>query len=285
MRRSGRERADAARNRRAILAATEDVLSRNRPEQVTMEQVARAAGVGKGTVFHRFGSRAGLMVALMYERALTMNEALVAGDPPLGPGAPPTERILAFLDAAVDLVRRNKGLVAALNQTVPCTSTTARRAAVLVTGFGPEPGDLEPPGPAPAGPNQLGPGPSGPSGPARSDPALPDRPGKTPAETAAVETAAVEEVVEEVGGVGETAGPDESHPVYAVWHAHLSGLIGEARPDLDAPMIAHLLLAALHSEPILAVLEGNGGDRVAAAVRSLALPLLAPPSAERPPGR
>jgi|GEM_PF-2260154 AcrR family transcriptional regulator len=277
MRRSGRERADAARNRRAILAATEDLLSRNRPEQVTMEQVARAAGVGKGTVFHRFGSRAGLMVALMYERALTMNEALVAGDPPLGPGAPPTERILAFLDAAVDLVRRNKGLVAALNQTVPCTSTTARRAAVLVTGLGPEPGDLESPGPAPAGPNQLGPGPSG---PARSDPALPDRPGKTPAETAAVE-----EVVEAVGGVGETAGPDESHPVYAVWHAHLSGLIGEARPDLDAPMIAHLLLAALHSEPILAVLEGNGGDRVAAAVRSLALPLLAPPSAERPPGR
>ena len=33
-----------------------------------MEQVA-AAGVGKGTVFHRFGNRNGLMYALMVQRA------------------------------------------------------------------------------------------------------------------------------------------------------------------------------------------------------------------------
>ena len=57
-------RQDAARNRRAILLATEELLSRHRPDEVTIEQVAAAAGVGKGTVFHRFGSRLGLMVAL-----------------------------------------------------------------------------------------------------------------------------------------------------------------------------------------------------------------------------
>jgi AcrR family transcriptional regulator len=63
------ERADAARNRRAILAATEKLLASHRPQDISMEQIAAAAGVGKGTVFHRFGNRTGLMHALMVERA------------------------------------------------------------------------------------------------------------------------------------------------------------------------------------------------------------------------
>jgi AcrR family transcriptional regulator len=109
-----RERADAARNRRAILAATEELLARHRPEQISMEQVAAAAGVGKGTVFHRFGNRMGLMLALMEERALALHKAVTDGPPPLGPGAPPRERLFAFLDAVVEVIARNKGLLAAL---------------------------------------------------------------------------------------------------------------------------------------------------------------------------
>ncbi|MEU9117455.1 TetR/AcrR family transcriptional regulator [Streptomyces sp. NPDC048483] len=118
-----RERADAARNRRAILQATEDLLARHRPEQISMERVAAAAGVGKGTVFHRFGNRMGLMRALMEERALGIREAVTTGPPPLGPGAPPRERLLAFLDSAVDVVARNKGLLAALGH----AASTAHR--------------------------------------------------------------------------------------------------------------------------------------------------------------
>ncbi|EXG81578.1 TetR/AcrR family transcriptional regulator [Cryptosporangium arvum] len=109
-----RERADAARNRRAILDATEALLARQRPETISMELVAAEAGVGKGTVFHRFGSRMGLMVALAQERALGLREAVESGPPPLGPGASPAERLPAFLDAAVDVVVRNKNLLAAL---------------------------------------------------------------------------------------------------------------------------------------------------------------------------
>jgi AcrR family transcriptional regulator len=112
------ERADAARNRRAILQATEDLLTRFRPEQISMEQVAAAAGVGKGTVFHRFGNRLGLMTALMQERAFALHEAIENGPPPLGPGAPAGERLLAFFDAVVDVVARNKGLLAALGHAV-----------------------------------------------------------------------------------------------------------------------------------------------------------------------
>ena len=45
------ERADAVRNRRAILAATEELLAAHRPQDISIGQVALAAGVGKGTVF------------------------------------------------------------------------------------------------------------------------------------------------------------------------------------------------------------------------------------------
>lgn len=109
-----RERADAARNRRAILRATEELLAAHRPEDISMEQVAAAAGVGKGTVFHRFGNRAGLMRELMTERVYEVHEAVAGGPPPLGPGAPPRERLLAFLDAIATVVTRNKGLLAGL---------------------------------------------------------------------------------------------------------------------------------------------------------------------------
>lgn len=83
-----------------------------------MEQVAAAAGVGKGTVFHRFGNRLGLMTALMQERAYALQDAVESGPPPLGPGAPAAERLLAFFDAVVDVVARNKGLLAALGHAV-----------------------------------------------------------------------------------------------------------------------------------------------------------------------
>lgn len=117
------ERADAVRNRRAILQATEKLLAEHRPEQVSMEKIAAAAGVGKGTVFHRFGSRMGLMRALMEERALALHESVTSAPPPLGPGAPPRERLLAFLDEVVAVVARNKGLLAALGHAA--TATTA----------------------------------------------------------------------------------------------------------------------------------------------------------------
>jgi AcrR family transcriptional regulator len=123
------ERADAARNRRAILQATEELLTTVRPEQISMEQVAAAAGVGKGTVFHRFGSRLGLMTALMQERAFALQGAVENGPPPLGPGAPAGERLLAFLDAVVDLVARNKGLLAALGHAVTAAPRPEREHA------------------------------------------------------------------------------------------------------------------------------------------------------------
>ncbi|HVV19895.1 MAG TPA: TetR/AcrR family transcriptional regulator [Pseudonocardiaceae bacterium] len=108
-----KERADAARNRAAILRAAEELLREHGPDHVSVELVAQAAGVGKGTVFHRFGSRSGLMRALIEERVQVLRDAFTSGPPPLGPGAAARDRLAAFFDAVLDLATRNVALMAA----------------------------------------------------------------------------------------------------------------------------------------------------------------------------
>ena len=61
-----------------------------------MDDVAAAAGVGKGTLFRRFGSRAGLMMVLLDEDERASQQAFLFGPPPLGPDAPPMDRLVAF---------------------------------------------------------------------------------------------------------------------------------------------------------------------------------------------
>ncbi|WP_103338066.1 TetR/AcrR family transcriptional regulator [Amycolatopsis sp. CA-126428] len=110
------ERADAARNRRAILRAAEELLASHDLAEVSMDRVAAAAGVGKGTVFHRFGNREGLMRALVESRVQALSDAVSSGPPPLGPGAPPASRLAAFFDAVVELATRNVKVMAAFEQ-------------------------------------------------------------------------------------------------------------------------------------------------------------------------
>src|SRR3954468_21066366 len=94
-----RERADRSRNRAAVLAAAQKLFAARGPESVRMEDVAAEAGVGGGTVYRGFTDRAGLVRALLDERERTLQDALLRGAPPLGPGAPARERLLAFLTA------------------------------------------------------------------------------------------------------------------------------------------------------------------------------------------
>lgn len=184
-----RERADAARNRQAILRATEELLRSYPPEQISVERVAAAAGVGKGTVFHRFGSRIGLMQELMNSRALALQEATLTGPPPLGPGAPPRERLAAFLDGVVTLAARNGGLLAAHEH-----AQATRK---------------------------------------------------------------------------HNTEPRQANPIYVFWHGHVSALLVEANPSLDADLIAHLILGSLHTEPIATLLRAGDSDRLSACFHQL----------------
>jgi AcrR family transcriptional regulator len=97
------ERADAAANRARILEAAIRVLADRGAEGTSIDAVACAAGVGKGTIFRRFGDRSGLFEALLDEHMREFQDAFIFGPPPLGPGAPPAERLAAFLDGLLDL--------------------------------------------------------------------------------------------------------------------------------------------------------------------------------------
>jgi AcrR family transcriptional regulator len=99
-------RADAARNREKVLAAARRLFDERGVANVTIDEIARSAGVGKGTVFHRFGDRAGLVMALVDDEERALQERILRGAPPLGPGAPPANRMVALVDALVDLLER-----------------------------------------------------------------------------------------------------------------------------------------------------------------------------------
>jgi AcrR family transcriptional regulator len=107
-----RERADAARNRLRILAAAAALIDERGIECVSMEDVARAAEVGTGTLYRRFGDRAGLALALLDAHAVEFQDAMISGPPPLGPGAPAAERLRAFGDAYIDMLERHAALLA-----------------------------------------------------------------------------------------------------------------------------------------------------------------------------
>jgi AcrR family transcriptional regulator len=108
-----RERADAARNRARILEAAGTLVAEQGIEAVSMEAVARAACVGTGTLYRRFGDRAGLAFALLDEQTRDFQNALISGPPPLGPGAPARERLRAFGAGYLELLETHAALMVA----------------------------------------------------------------------------------------------------------------------------------------------------------------------------
>jgi AcrR family transcriptional regulator len=107
------ERADARRNRLKVLLAAERLFACHGVENVSMDAIAAAAGVGKGTLFRRFGDRAGLALALLQEQTMVLQEGIIRGPAPLGPGAPPQERLKAMARAQLALLDEHADLMAA----------------------------------------------------------------------------------------------------------------------------------------------------------------------------
>jgi AcrR family transcriptional regulator len=185
-------RSDATRNREAILRATEELLAAHGAEHISLDRVAAAAGVGKGTLFRRFGSRTGLFQELLAERAAALALAIETPGSALGPGTPPGDRLLAFLDELCELAERNLALFAAHERA--CAEDKYR------------------------------------------------------------------------------------DPTYLRWHAHVTALVAEARPDgdggLDAEFAAHALLGSFDADLARHVMADGGVARLRSAVRGLAETLL-----------
>jgi AcrR family transcriptional regulator len=98
------ERSDAAKNRAKVLAAAERLFADHDPRRVTMDAIAREAGVGRATLYRRYPDPHSIAVALLDEHERRLQEKIIYGEPPLGPGAPPHERLAAFYDAMIDLL-------------------------------------------------------------------------------------------------------------------------------------------------------------------------------------
>lgn len=179
-----KERSDAIRNRAKILEVTARLFAERGVDGVSMDQIATAAGVGKGTLFRRFGDKAGLGVALLDSREQDLHHALRAGPPPLGPGAPAADRLMAFLAAYARFLDANLDLI----------------------------------------------------------------------------------------HMSETASPGARYRVggYPGWHEHVRTLIRQARPDLDADYLAHLLLAGLAADLRRATRDRYPTERTAHGVATLA---------------
>jgi len=93
------ERSDAARNRRVILRTARTLFEERGVTCVTMEEIARASGVGKGTLYRRFPHKGFLCQALLDvpTRHLQEQTLEVLGEP----GTPAAEKLDAFLDRLV----------------------------------------------------------------------------------------------------------------------------------------------------------------------------------------
>jgi AcrR family transcriptional regulator len=98
-------RADAERNRQRLLAAAKELFA-TRGLDVTLDEVARHAGVGTGTAYRRFPNKDALIEALMVDRIGEMGaiaqECLDEPDPWLG--------LTSYFERALALQATDRGL-------------------------------------------------------------------------------------------------------------------------------------------------------------------------------
>jgi AcrR family transcriptional regulator len=103
------KRGDARRNRERLLAAATDAF-RDADEQVSLEAIARRAGVGIGTLYRHFPAREDLVEAVY----LSELDRLVASAPDLLADRPPDLALRAWMDRFVDWVAGKQGMVETL---------------------------------------------------------------------------------------------------------------------------------------------------------------------------
>ena len=121
------ERADAVRNRRLLLVTARDMLAEQGADKLTMDGLAERAGLGKGTVFRRFGTRAGIFAALLDDDEKAFQQQVLAGPPPLGPGAPPLDRLIAYGRARTGFLITHRDIARSAldgHQPIPARSQT-----------------------------------------------------------------------------------------------------------------------------------------------------------------
>ncbi|CAD7381835.1 TetR/AcrR family transcriptional regulator [Xanthomonas arboricola] len=108
-------RADAQKNRELILSAAE-ALFLEKGAGVPLEEVAKRAGVGIGTLYRRFPTREALLAATSNERFLSLAQASRARDRDLAPG----EAVRAYLEELARNTSIYQSLAASIGAVIQC---------------------------------------------------------------------------------------------------------------------------------------------------------------------
>jgi AcrR family transcriptional regulator len=115
-------RADARRNYLKLLTAAAEAFAEHGADDVSLEEIARRAGVGIGTLYRHFPTRQELLEAVYHEQV----EALRARADELLQTKPPAEAIATWLRDLLDFARTKRMLTSGL-------LTTVRKDSELVT--------------------------------------------------------------------------------------------------------------------------------------------------------
>jgi len=108
-------RADAQKNRERILSAAEELFL-EKGAGVSLEEVAKHAGVGIGTLYRRFPSREALLAATSNERFLSLAEASRVRGTDLAPGA----ALAAYLEELAINTSIYQSLAASIGTVIQC---------------------------------------------------------------------------------------------------------------------------------------------------------------------
>jgi AcrR family transcriptional regulator len=106
-------RADAKRNRHRVLEVAKEAFTRSGPD-ASLDEIARQAGVGPGTLYRHFPSREALIEAVYR----TEVEKLAAAEQNFAETMPPIEALRAWMLLFVDYIATKKIMAAALNTLV-----------------------------------------------------------------------------------------------------------------------------------------------------------------------
>ncbi len=120
------ERRDVARNRERVMEAARNLFEERGVVSVTMEQIARAAGVGKGTLYRRFAHKGLLCHALLDEPTRQFQAETLKGLGETGVG--PAEKLSLFLDRLVQFTDENLDLLYGGHETLDGTERLAQFA-------------------------------------------------------------------------------------------------------------------------------------------------------------
>lgn len=119
------ERSDAARNRRIILRTARALFEARGVTCVTMEEIARESGVGKGTLYRRFPNKGMLCQALLDDPTRRFQSETLEGT---GRPACPLEKLDLFLERLVDFTEENLDLLYGGNEPLCGSDRLARFA-------------------------------------------------------------------------------------------------------------------------------------------------------------